>query len=92
MLKTAFWGIVSVQIRSNRWYEGGEGRREKRERDNIPTGLSAMICSALVFAADICAGLTDVEVKNLRRKEMMGNVEGLALLQVLLVKGGVKCV
>jgi hypothetical protein len=32
-----------------------------------------MIASALVFAADIIAGLTGVVVKNLRKNEMMGN-------------------
>jgi hypothetical protein len=32
-----------------------------------------MMFWALVFAADMVAGLTDVEVKNLRRNEMVGN-------------------
>jgi hypothetical protein len=35
-----------------------------------------MICSALVFAADMFAGLTEVEVKNRRRNEMVGNCFG----------------
>lgn len=32
-----------------------------------------MLC-ALTFAADMAAGLTEVEEKNLRRNEMLGNV------------------
>ena len=41
---------------------------------DVPTAFSSMICSALVFAAAMFAGLTEVEVKNRRRKEMVGNV------------------
>lgn len=33
-----------------------------------------MICSALTFAADMFAGDTEVEMKNRRRNEMVGNV------------------
>jgi hypothetical protein len=36
-----------------------------------------MICSALVFAADMFAGDTEVEMKNRRRNEMVGNVCGV---------------
>tara|TARA_R110002060_G_scaffold6780_3_gene10270 strand:- start:250 stop:426 length:177 start_codon:yes stop_codon:yes gene_type:complete len=43
-----------------------------REED-IPTAFSSMICWALVFAADMVAGLTVVVEKNLRRNEMVGN-------------------
>jgi hypothetical protein len=38
-----------------------------------------MICSALVFAADMFAGVTEVEVKNRRRNEMVGNGFGVML-------------
>jgi hypothetical protein len=41
---------------------------------DVPTAFSSMICSALVFAAVMFAGVTEVEVKNRRRKEMVGNV------------------
>ena len=41
---------------------------------DVPTAFSSMICSALVFAAAMFAGVTEVEVKNRRRKEMVGNV------------------
>ena len=39
----------------------------------IPTAFSSMMLWALVFAADMAAGLTD-EPKKRRRKEMMGEV------------------
>lgn len=42
-------------------------------QENIPTALSSMIPWALVLAADMMAGLTGLVVKNLRRKEMLGN-------------------
>ena len=45
----------------------------------IPTAFSSMICSALVFAADMFAGLTEGERKNRRRNEMVGNVFGVVL-------------
>ena len=39
---------------------------------NIPTALSSMMPWALVFAADMAAGLT-LEPKILRRNEMVGS-------------------
>jgi hypothetical protein len=45
-----------------------------------------MICSALVFAAAMFAGLTEVEVKNRRRNEMLGNV-----IKVVLGMGYCDC-
>ncbi len=39
---------------------------------SIPTALSSMMPWALVFAADMAAGLI-LEPKNLRRNEMVGN-------------------
>jgi hypothetical protein len=51
------------------WRREGGGRY-------LPTAFSSMICSALVFAADMFAGLTEVEVKNRRRNEMVGNCFG----------------
>ncbi len=44
------------------------------ENEDVPTAFSSMICSALVFAAAMLAGVTEVEVKNRRRNEMLGNV------------------
>ena len=41
---------------------------------DVPTAFSSMICSALVFAAAMFAGVTEVEMKNRRRNEMLGNV------------------
>jgi hypothetical protein len=41
---------------------------------DVPTAFSSMICSALVFAAVMFAGLTEVERKKRRRNEMLGNV------------------
>ena len=52
------------------------GRQKAGRYRYLPTAFSSMICSALVFAADICAGLTEVEVKNRRRNEMVGNCFG----------------
>ena len=43
-----------------------------RRRLDIPTALSSMMPWALVFAADIAAGLTR-EPKNLRKKEILGD-------------------
>ncbi len=40
-------------------------------RGNIPTAFSSMMLWALVFAADMAAGLTDEPKKRLR-KEMVG--------------------
>ena len=39
---------------------------------DLPTALSSMMPWALVFAADMAAGVT-FEPKNLRRNEMLGN-------------------
>lgn len=51
-----------------------------------------MICSALVFAADMFAGLTEVEAKRRRRNEMLGNCfvgcRGERGLMVLIEKRG----
>lgn len=46
-------------------------QKEIVEGQNIPTALSSMIPCALVFAADMAAGLT-LEPKKRRRKEMLG--------------------
>ena len=45
---------------------------EKGQDRYIPTGFSSMIFWALVFAADMFAGVTVVEVKNRRKNEMVG--------------------
>ena len=47
-------------------------KRHSLDHLDLPTALSSMMPSALVFAADIAAGVTLVR-KYLRRNEMMGN-------------------
>lgn len=47
--------------------------RTKGSSGYVPTGYSSMMLCALVFAADMAAGLTEVQVKNRRRNEMVGN-------------------
>jgi hypothetical protein len=42
-------------------------------RQDIPTAFSSIICSAFIFAADMFAGVTEVELKKRRRNEMVGN-------------------
>ena len=46
---------------------------------SIPTALSSMMPSALVFAADMAAGLM-LEPKNLRRNEMVGDDMNLKII------------
>lgn len=53
-----------------------------KEKINIPTEFSSMIFWALTLAADMST--SDVEVKNRRRNEMVGN---LGVLFVGEVKG-----
>jgi len=45
--------------------------QEIAEGQDVPTALSSMMPCALVFAADMAAGLT-LEPKKRRRKEMLG--------------------
>lgn len=47
-------------------------KRHLLDHLDLPTALSSMMPSVLVFAADIAAGFT-LERKNLRRNEMLGN-------------------
>ena len=47
-------------------------RRQMLLDFDLPTALSSMMPSALVFAADMAAGFT-LEPKSLRRNEMLGN-------------------
>ena len=47
-------------------------RRHLLDGVDLPTALSSIMPSVLVFAADMAAGFT-LERKNLRRKEMLGN-------------------
>jgi hypothetical protein len=62
-------------------YEVLEGGGEKY----IPTAFSSMICSALVFAADMFWGVTEVEAKIRRKNEMVGNVFGVVLGREVLL-------
>ena len=59
MLKTAKRAAISM-------------KRHILDHIVLPTALSSMMPSALVFAADMAAGFT-LERKNLRRNEMLGN-------------------
>ena len=63
LLKTA---TMVVSIRGGKLFE--------RWTRDVPTALSSMMPCALVFAADIAAGLT-LEPKKRRRKEILGDLK-----------------
>jgi len=56
-----------------------------QDLEKTATGLFSIISWAFTFAADMFAAVTDVEVKNRRRKEMMGNCfDGFSGIWLLL--------
>lgn len=76
--------LGGLAVRAVRLGENGYGRMRQRCQSSIqeaprrpcallPTALLSMISCALVFAADIVAGL-EARVKKLRMKEMMGDL------------------